>query len=178
MLKPTTKKKLIFWSRMSSWVITACIVPIVIFAVRFGLFKDSGYKVTTDSMGNITSVTPTALSGWGIISLILICWTAVQILKEVRDAYRGYSLKKQCVDGVLSSLIPLIIVWAICYFLRGVMQDITYCLGVIIIFRAISIPLNPLPKWKYETKGEEDYSDILTALAKLIKSKMSKGGEQ
>ena len=162
---------------MTGWVGTSCVAPVAVFATKFGLFKQSGYKVTTDELGNITSVTPTALNGWGIISCFLVCWTLIQILKEVRDAYTGYSLTKQCIDGFISSIMPLIIMFGVCYFLRGVIDEILYCLGIIIICKVCSVPLNPLPKWKYDKLGTEDYSDAFTSLVKILKNKTNKGGE-
>jgi hypothetical protein len=47
---------------------------------------------------------------------------------------------------------------------------------VIIVCKAIAIPINPLPKWKYETKGYEDYSDLLGSLTKFVKSRKKGGG--
>lgn len=170
------KSRMVFWTRMLGWLTSGCIVPISIFAIKFGLFKTSGYEVTVDELGNITSVSPTALNGWGIVSCLLVLWTIVQILKEVRDTYTGYSLKKQCVDGILK-LMPLITMFAICFFLRGALDEIMYCLTVIIVSRVCSIPLNPLPKWKYETKGVENYEDGLTTIVKYIKNKTKGGGE-
>lgn len=168
------KQKAIFWSRMLGWIAVACGIPITVFAVKFGLFKSSGYEIVVDDLGNVTVDTPTALNGWGIISCIIVAWTVIQILKEVRDAYTGYSFKKQCVDGILK-VMPLIVTLIIFIFLRNTFDSAIYCLAVIIISRLIAIPLNPLPKWKYETKGVEDYQDGLSIIVKYIKSKMKDG---
>ena len=168
------KNKLIFWSRLLGWIAVSCGIPITVFAVKFGLFKSSGYTVVVDELGNTVSDAPIALNGWGIISCVVIAWTAVQILKEVRDAYTGYSFKKQCIDGILKTM-PLIVTLLIFLFLRNSFDSAVYCLAVITVARIVAVPLNPLPKWKYETKGVEDYQDGLSIIVKYIKSKMKDG---
>lgn len=168
------KQKAIFWSRMLGWIAVACGVPITVFAVKFGLFKTSGYEIAVDELGNVTAVTPPALSGWGIISCLIIAWTVIQIMKEIRDSYTGYSLKKQILDGVLK-LMPLIVTLIVFIFLRNTFESAIYCLAVIVISRLLAIPLNPLPKLKYETKGVEDYSDGLSVIVNKVKSKMKDG---
>lgn len=177
-MKQKTRDRIVFWTRMTGWLATGCAAPVAVFATKFGLFNKSGYTVTTDELGNITDVTVTAFNGWGIVSVILVICTLVSILKEIRNAYTGYSLTKQCLDNFISSIMPLIIAFAVCYFLNGVLEEAMFCLGTIIICKTISIPLNPLPKWRYETKGVEDYSDALTFIAKTVKSKLGKGGDK
>ena len=175
-MQSNLKSRMIFWLRMLGWLGTSCVAPISIFAIQFGLFDQSGYEVTVDELGNITSVAPTALNGWGIVSCIILFWAMVQVLRDVRDSYTGYSFKKQCIDGILK-LMPLIVAFAICFFLRGALDDVIYCLSIIIISRLCSIPLNPLPKYKYESKGIENYEDGLSVIVKYVKSKM-KGGDE
>lgn len=172
-MTPKVKNRIVFWTRMTGWVGTGCVAPIAVFASKFGLFKQSGYKVTTDELGNITEVTATALNGWGIICCLIVLWTAVQLLNELKDAFVGYSLPKQCIDGFLK-LMPLITMLVVCYFLRTSLDNIIYCLTSIIIARACAVPLNPLPKWKYEVKGVENYDDALTQIVKYLKSKGGK----
>lgn len=169
-MTPKVKNRIIFWSRMTGWLGAGCVAPIAVFASKFGLFKKSGYEVVTDELGNITEVTATALNGWGIICCLIALWSVIQVLKELRDAHTGYSLTKQCVDGVLK-LMPLITILVICYFIRSSLDDIIYCTTVILISRLCAVPLNPLPKWKYEVKGVENYDDALTQVVKYLKSK-------
>lgn len=176
-MKEKTKNRLIFWTRITGWVGTGCAAPIAVFATKFGLFSQSGYTVTTDELGNITSVSPIALNGWGIVSCFLIFWTLTNALKEIRQAYSGYSMTKQCLDGFINSIMPLIVMFAVCYFLSGVLDNIMYCLGVIIISKTISIPINPLPQWKYTVKGVEDYSDPVTHFITTLTKSIKKGGD-
>ena len=161
---------------MLGWVLTSCVAPIAVFSVKFGLFDRSGYEVVTDELGNIVSVNPTALNGWGIISCVIVLWTVVQILKDVKDSYTGYSFIKQCIDGVLK-VMPFVIAFTICFFLRDALNEIMDCLIVVIIARLVAVPLNPLPKWKFERKGIEDYEDGLALIVKYIKEKLEGGDD-
>lgn len=175
-MKETTKHRLVFWIRLVSWIAIGCVIPIVIFAHEFGLFV----KVTVvyDELGNVVSKTNSTLNGWGIVSVLLIGSFLSSILKDVAEASSpGYSLIKQCYMG-LSKTMPLIIAFAVCYFLSGVLDQAMYCLIVLIICKLLSTPINPLPKWKYEKLGNEDYSTFIEHLTDFVKkhSKESGGG--
>lgn len=164
--------KTVFWLRMVGWFGVGCLTPITVFAVKFGLFK---VTPTVDSLGNTVSDTSISLSGWGIVACLLLGSYIANIVKEVADAYTGYSLAKQCYKGIAKT-IPLVMAYLICYFLSGVMTEVMYCLAWLIICRLVAIPLNPLPKWKYEKKGIEDYDDALKYLTNIVKLK--KGGDE
>jgi mannose/fructose/N-acetylgalactosamine-specific phosphotransferase system component IID len=162
---------------MLAWVGVGCITPIVVFATKFGLFNRSGYTVTTDALGNIIDVKPTAPNGWGMIACVLVGWTLIQIFKEIKNAHKGYSFVKQCLQGVVNTLIPFVIIIVAFFFLKNALDKVTFCLIVIGICRVIAVPLNPLPKWRYEKQGVEDYTDALEGLIKLIKDKLQGGGK-
>jgi hypothetical protein len=172
-MKPTTKSRLIFWGRMTGWLGTGVVAPITTFAVKFGLFTKS--EPVTDALGNVIQQKGIALNGWGIVCCLLIGSYIMQILKEVVDSNKGYSLTKQCYDGLMK-LIPLIMAYGICYFLNGVLAQIMYCLAILIVCRAAAVPLNPLPKWRYDKTGEEDYSDLLGGLTEIVKQFKHKEG--
>lgn len=177
-VQETSSRKglLVFWLRMLGWLATGLGAPIATFAIKFGLFTKSGYELTVDEMGNVTSST-IALNGWGIVSCILIGFTAISILKEVIDAYSNkYSLAKQCFTGLKNKIIPITIAVVILYFLKGVIDQIIFCLVVIGISEIAAIPLNPLPEWRNRKQGEEDYSDLLTGFVKLVKQASKKKG--
>ena len=171
-MSDTMKNRIVFWVRMFSWIAIGCGTPIGVFAYKFGLFTTT--TVEYDTLGNVVSQSSTSLNGWGIVSVVLIGSFISSILKEVADAYTGYSLTKQCFVGICKT-IPLIVAFAICYFLNGVLEQVMFCLITLIICRLISIPLNPLPKWKYEKRGEEDYSTIVEALTKFVKPRNGGG---
>lgn len=166
------KTHLIFWLRMIGWFFAGCVSPIIVFATKFGLFKSS--TVSADSLGNIIYQKSYALNGWGIISCFLVGYTLIQIMREVIKSYTGYSLTKQVLDGILKSIIPLMVAYAICYFLYDAIEQIMFCLAIIIITRLIAIPLNPLPKWRFEKTGKEDYSEATALLTKIAQSLKTK----
>ena len=158
---------LIFWIRMVIWIIVGCVVPITVFAVKFGLFTDNSPVV--DELGNTVSSPDISLNGWGIIACLLIGSYVSYILQEVADANVGYSLIKQCYMG-FSKLIPLIVTLLVFHFLSGVISQVIYCLTVLIICRAVAVPINPLPKWKFDKLGVEEYSDALKFLTDFVKN--------
>lgn len=171
-MKETTKNRITFVTRLVSWLGIGCGIPIGVFAYKFGLFKET--TVLTDELGNVITETSLSLNGWGIVSCLLVGTFLSSIFKEVYESCEGYSLMKQCYKGICST-IPLIVAFAICYFLKGVIDQIMFCLITIIICKLISTPLNPLPKWKYEKLGKEDYSSITEALTNFVKEHTKRG---
>lgn len=172
-MSDTAKSKLIFWLRFAGWLGVGCAAPIITFAVKFGLFDATQVAEITDSLGNVTK-TNISLNGWGIISVIVIGYYLGQVLKELVDANGGYSLLKQCYTGLVK-IVPLAIAYGVCYFLKGVIDQVQFCLAILIICRLAAIPLNPLPKWKYDKQGEENYDDLLDSLLTTAKQRLKKG---
>lgn len=164
--------RLVFWIRLISWILVGCVIPIVIFAVKFGLFTVT--EPAVDPLGNPIDRPNIALNGWGIIACVLLGSYLTNVVKEIADASTGYSFAKQIWKG-LSDTIPLIVLFVICYFLSGVVQQVMFCLATIIICKLVATPINPLPKWKWEKRGVEDYSQLSEVLTKLVQT-ATKGG--
>ena len=156
-----THPRTLFWVRMILWLAIGCAVPVIVFASKFGLFTTNVPEV--DELGNAIGTPNVSLNGWGIISCLIVGGTLIHILQELAAVNTGYSLLKQCYIG-FSKLIPFVIVLAACHFLSGAMSQVIYCLTIYVICRAISIPIDPLPKWRYDKLGTEDYSDALNFL--------------
>lgn len=171
-LSEKSKYRLIFWIRMVLWTAVGCATPVVVFATKFGLFKNTPKY---DELGNVIPNANVSLNGWGIISCIIIGMFIMNIVQEIADAHIGYSLTKQCYMGI-SKTIPFVIVYAICYFLNGAIGHLMYCLAVLIVCKLIATPLNPLPKWRYDKLGLEEYTDALKFLSVFVKS-FKKGGD-
>ena len=163
-----TKNRIVFITRLVSWILIGCVAPIAFFATKFGLFRE--VTIVQDELGNVISKTGASLNGWGIISCFLVGTFISNILKEVSDAFVGYSLMKQCYKGLCSTM-PLIIAFTVCYFLNGVLEQVMLCLIVIIICKLVSTPINPLPKWKYEKQGVEEYSTMFENFTKFVKER-------
>ena len=167
MNKLSKHPRLVFWLRMVGWFGIGCVTPITVFAIKFGLLNSTP---TVDELGNVVTSASASLNGWGIVSCAILGSYTINIVKEITDAYQGYSFAKQCYSGICKTL-PLVIVYLMCWFLKGVMSQAMYCLAWVIICRLIAVPLNPLPKWKYEKMGVEDYDDALKYLTNIIKLK-------
>jgi hypothetical protein len=119
-----------------------------------------------DSLGNVVNTPDISLNGWGIVCCIVLGSYLLKITKEV-SSKRGYSFTKQCIQGVLKT-IPLALLYAGCYFLKGNIEEVMFCLAVLIICKLAATPVNPLPKWRYEREGIEDYSDFLDHFTRAL----------
>lgn len=164
--------RLVFWIRLISWILVGCVTPIVIFAIKFGLFTVTGPSV--DSLGNPIPTTDISINGWGIIACAILGSYITNIVKEVADSTVGYSFVKQIWKGIADT-IPLIVIFAICYFLSGVIEQAMFCLATVIICKLAATPINPLPKWKWEKRGKEEYEQMSELLTKFVKT-LTKGG--
>lgn len=165
------RSTVIFWVRMVFWLLIGCVTPILVFAIKFGLFT---VEPTVDSMGNPLETTHVALNGWGIIACLVIGKYITYIIKEISDAHKGYTFAKQCWQSVTHT-IPIVIAYVLCYFLSGVISQLMFCLAVLAVCKLVSYPINPLPKWKFEKKGVEDYTELTDVLTNFIKN-VTKGG--
>lgn len=166
-INPKVRKLIIFWTRMLGWLIASCVIPIVTFSIRFGLFNKAAVK--TDALGNVIETQSTSLNGWGIISCVIIGFTISAIIKEVVSAYPKYSFAKQCLVGFRKIVLPLSVGFFVCVFLSGVIHHVMFCLGVLALCNVVAIPLNPLPKWRYEKSGVEEYSSAVKVLTDFVK---------
>lgn len=173
-LSPKFKTLTIFWTRMLGWITFSCVLPIVTFSTKFGLFNKG--EPVTDTLGNVIEPPSVSLNGWGIIACCIVGWTISGILKEIISAYPVYSLGKQWLIGFKKTVLPLAIGYFICMFLNGVITHIMFCLGTLAVCQFIAIPLNPLPKWRYEKAGTEEYSTALQNLTDFVKKKFSERG--
>lgn len=168
-------KLLVFWLRMAGYILAGVGAPITVFSIKFGLFDTYGYETVTDELGNVTGVN-VALNGWGIISIVLAGVFFINLLKEVIDGYSEYSMTKQVLTGVYQTLLPIAIAIGVCYFLKGVLEQVLFCLITIGICEIVAIPLNPLPKWSAE-RGEQNFDGLVRRAITLVKKHWKKGGE-
>lgn len=178
-LDSAKSKLIIFWLRMLGWFTAGVVAPITTFSIKFGLFTEYGYNVTTDELGNVTGMN-IALNGWGIVSVLLIALAMFEIINEVIAAQgTGYTYTKQLLQGFKSRILPIAIALGVSWYLKGVIDQIVFCLVVILISQTVAMALNPLPQWRSEKLGKEDYTDALSSLISIIKehSKTKKGGK-
>lgn len=168
-LSPNAKRLIIFWTRMVVWIAFSCIIPISVFAAKFGLFKES--SIQYDSLGNVVEASSVSLNGWGIVACAIVGFTASAIIKEVIAAYPGYSLTKQWLSGFRKTVLPLVIGFFVCLFIREVVAHLMFCFGTLAVCQFIAVPVNPLPKWRFEKSGVEDYTSTMSGLASFVKHK-------
>lgn len=145
------KKKLterqVFWLRFTAWAIFALVLPAVFIIWRFDLF---------------TKVTYTQYSAWTILLVIFIAAFAISCLRYATKALVGWSMAKQCMEGILRIVIPLACLCYIVYVLNRKLiasgedlGNLLQALGVVTGSEAIAIPFNPWPEYLYkQTKGE------------------------
>ena len=160
-------KLLVFWLRMLGYVGAGVAAPISTFAIKFGLFNTYGYEQVTDELGNVVG-TRVALNGWGIVSVILAGFFFISMFKEIVDSYSGYSMAKQCLVGVYKKIVPLAIAIGVFYFLKGVIDQIIFCLTTIGICQIVAIPMDPLPKLSAE-RGKESYDNLIERGIEMFK---------
>lgn len=168
-LSEAKKRLLIFWLRMIGWICTGVVAPITTFTIKFGLFTKYGYNLVTDELGNVTGM-KIALNGWGIISIVLIALAIFEVINEVIAAQgEGYSYTKQLLLGFKSRCLPLAIATGVAFWLNGCLEQVQFCLIVILISQTAAMALNPLPAWRASKHNKEDYSDLISGLTKIVK---------
>ena len=172
-VKEGQSKLLVFWLRMIGYVLAGVGAPVTTFAIKFGLFDTYGYETVTDELGNVVG-TQVALNGWGIISVVLTGLFFINVMKEIVDGYSGYSMAKQVLIGIYKKILPLGVAIGVCFYLKGVLEQIIFCLATIGISQIVAIPLDPLPQWSAE-HGEESYSGLIERGIELFKRR--KGGK-
>ena len=154
------KEKALFITRAIAWFLLAGVLPFVFISYKFGLFS-------AKSGPNIQ------LSGWAILGVITIGFTLLKLAKYI---YKGMEqgLLKQCIHGIITVILPLVILYAILKGIKGNIDTLETILGCVIVCETIAVPLNPFPEWvakKYQG-GFEGIVDVI--LNKTIKRNENK----
>lgn len=130
-----------FLIRLILFLIFSLAIPIVYVSIRFHLFTNK----------QIISI-------WGIILLIIILCVVVVMIKFYLDGMKTkFSYLKQILMGTIKVLIPIAIVWLLCFWIKskiGVFVSnvdlMVETLSVIFVSELFAIIINPLPKWAFE----------------------------
>lgn len=149
------KEKRTFIIRAILWSLTACIAPLCFIGWRYEIF---------------TTVSRISFSGWGIISILVLFFFLMALVKYIKAGFVEYSMVKQVLNGVTKVLLPLAIVLCLCVAIRSKMDYFIQALSVILVCEAIAIPLNPFPKWIYE-KTQGQYESMMDILVKKLDTK-------
>ena len=130
--------KTCFASRLVLWALLAGILPFIFIAWRYGIF---------------TAEPKIKLTGWGIIAIIL---AIIFIITLVKYIYKSLTpgLVKQCVSGLFSITLPLIIFYLFIRSIENSLKLLEQVLFVLIILETIAIPVNPFPSYIAKKNAE------------------------
>lgn len=134
----TEHPRAVFLTRAFAWAVFAAGLPFAFIAWRYGIFKNQG---------------TIAISGWGMIGIIIVGCFVLALVNYVRQGLRPGFLK-QCVGGFCKIVLPLLIVLLI---VQGIKDDLALfekALGVTIVCELVAIPLNPFPEWLEKRRKE------------------------
>ena len=158
--------KTIFITRFLAWATFACVLPFVFIAYRYGIFKDN----------NVI-----ALSGWGIIVVIIILVFCLSLFSYIKQGMED-GMVKQCLMGFTKIIIPLMAILLIVQGIRSNIELFEKALGVTIACEFVAIPINPFPSWlakrKKEKKLEEQESMFGALWDKFFSKKKENDNEQ
>ena len=143
--------KTTFATRAVTWFTFAAILPFLFIAFRYGIFKSTG---------------TIALSGWGIIAVIIFAAVLIGLLNYLRQGMRE-GMAKQCIMGFCKIIVPLLMVMVIVEGIKTNIDLFLKALGVTIACELIAIPINPFPAWLEERRKEmnlEEQESVFGAL--------------
>lgn len=155
--------RVVFWLRFCFWALFACVLPFIFIVWRFKLFQP---------------ITQIQIGGWGIIAIIIVAVFALAIIRYIRLALSAkYSFIAQCLTGLCKVILPLVVVWVVVYSIKSNVDLFLQVMGVVIACEAIAIPINPLPKWAYESQKnvrEEERKDTIDYMLSGLDGILSK----
>ena len=134
--------KSVFAMRAITWAIFAGGLPFAFIAWRYGIFK---------------SQNTIAISGWGVIAIVILAFLFT-IINYVRRGLKP-GLFKQCVSGFCKVILPLL---AVLLIADGIKEDIALfekALIVTITCELIAIPINPFPEWLEKRRKEQNLEE-------------------
>lgn len=120
-----------FWLQFTAFVAFAGVVPFLTINYYYDLFKERS---------------PTALSGWGTISILIVGSVIVYILEMLLKALNA-GFAKQFIMGITRVILPLTILLFIVNLLGNNVVKIQRMLYVFIPTAFLAIIVNPFPVW-------------------------------
>ena len=129
-----------FWIRLPIYALFLFIIPAAFLIIRFKLFQ----KISSISIG-----------GWGIVTIMLVAFGFMKMMKEVRKGL-PFCYLNQIVTGLYKTIVPLLALTFIIYLGKDSVNHILQFLCVLVPSEFIAILVNPIPRWAYENKLEED----------------------
>lgn len=133
-----SKKQFII--RFVIYILIGLGLPIGFMAWRFDLFKE---KPST-----------TSVTGWGLVLILIVVVFILKLINGLRKGLKPGSMTKQIVDGIYEVSIPLCLITFIVHLMSGVTEELTQVLIVLTVCETICIPINPIPRWRFENNIE------------------------
>lgn len=157
------KEKIIFWVRALIWLIFALIIPLTFICYKFKLFQT-------------TTTTKVAFGGRGIIAIIILFFFIKALIGYVKKGL-PYSMTTQCLDGFVKVVLPLLAIILIGYIMLTTFKDglspFLITMGVILGCEIVAIPVNPFPKWIYESNKKRRQDEATEVGQSLIQDFMN-----
>lgn len=154
------KKKKIFIIRVILWSMFACFIPVAFIGWRYDLFQKVGSL---------------QLSGWGLITIVIIFVFLYVVIKYVRAGFVEWSMTKQIINGVVKIVIPLGALLAICIGIRNSLDIFIQALSCTLMSEVIAIPINPFPEWVWKKSQGRFESAVDFVAEKLYNRSKGKG---
>ena len=129
-----------FWIRLPIYALFLFVIPAVFLIIRFNLFQ----KISALNIG-----------GWGIVAILIVGLGFIKMMKEVKKGL-PFCYLNQVITGLYKVIIPLLLLTFIIYFSKDSIKHILQFLVVLIPSEFVAILVNPIPRWAYENKLEED----------------------
>lgn len=150
-----------FWIRLPLYALFLFIIPAVFLIIRFKLFQ----KINSINIG-----------GWGIVTILLVSFGFIKLMKEAKKGL-PFCYLNQIITGLTKVVVPLLVLTVIIYLGKDSINHILQFLYVLIPCQFIAILLNPIPKWAYENKLEEDGYKLKTILKSAGLTKKEENGQ-
>lgn len=138
--------------RLVIWIAVLTVAPITYLEINYGLF--------TNNAGM-------ALTGWGVVGVIFLAIIAFYILNQIKNGFMKGTMLRQCFDGFLK-LIPIVAVVIVIHYIKESAGKMEGFLVVVIACLAISIPINPNPKWAMQN-NIKTLSEVLNSVFKRFR---------
>lgn len=146
-----------FWIRFSLWALFAAIIPVGFIIYKYGLFVPA----------NTTTKAQYQLSGWGIISIVIVAIFLLVLLKDAMKGLPNGSMIKQCVKGI-GMLIPLFLFILMINSIKDSIEAFEEVLIVLLVSELVAVPINPFPKWATQNNIDMTENIIVKSIKKAL----------
>lgn len=155
-----------FWTRLSAHFAVGTVAPITAILLQ----KHNGMFVAQ----LLFQESGTSISLWFIIIAMIFGITSTSYLRWWLKSLTGYSLTKQVVQGIKSTVLPIIVAALIVGAVSNFFVMIERILWILAITQSAAIPINPMPKYVWEKEDKEQYDGIIIQGVEYISKRNKK----